>query len=229
MNNQDEMKLLTVTREQFRQQKEALVISLKERDAEVERLNKKLKEMTKLVDSMCVAQKSLNHNEVAPGDQAAALDKARDDIERSERIAKSTNKSSFMALGEKQPKLLSEDVQAKKYGTTPGNNAVKTEVNERQAGLDDAYLRDDSLPTEVFSVIQSYRDRIIKQTKGSQSAALLFDDFFGEIHALLKDQHMREIARIRNEHSVEVIKLRKTLESRLKSASATSVGPVSKT
>jgi len=129
----------------------------------------------------------LNHNETAPGDQAAALDKARDDIERAERIAKSTNRSSFMALGDKQPKLLSEEVQAKHYGTTPGNNAVKNEATERQAGLDDAYLRDDSLPTEVFSVIQSYRDRIIKQTKGSQSAALLFDDFFGEIHALLKD------------------------------------------
>lgn len=30
---------------------------------------------------------------------------------------------------------------------------------------------------------------------------------------------MREIARIRNEHSVEIIKLRKTLDSRLRSAS----------
>jgi hypothetical protein len=30
---------------------------------------------------------------------------------------------------------------------------------------------------------------------------------------------MREIARIRNEHSVEVIKLRKNLESKLRSAS----------
>jgi hypothetical protein len=128
MNNQDEMKLLTVTREQFRQQKEALVFSLKERDGEVERLNKKLKEMTKLVDSMCVAQKSLNHNDSAPADQAAALDKARDDIERADRIAKSTNKSSFMALGDKQPKLLSEEVQAKQYGTTPGNNADKKEA-----------------------------------------------------------------------------------------------------
>lgn len=87
------------------------MFSLKERDGEVERLNKKLKEMTKLVDSMCVAQKSLNHNDSgAPADQAAALDKARDDIERADRIAKSTNKSSFMALGDKQPKLLSEEV-----------------------------------------------------------------------------------------------------------------------
>ena len=48
---------------------------------------------------------------------------------------------------------------------------------------------------------------------------MMFDDFFGEIHALLKDQQMREIARIRNEHSVEVIKLRKNLESKLRSAS----------
>lgn len=53
--------------------------------------------------------------------------------------------------------------------------------------MDDAYLRDDSLPTEIFTVIQSYRDKIIKMTKGSQSAALLLDDFFGEVHSLLKD------------------------------------------
>jgi hypothetical protein len=32
-----------------------------------------------------------------------------------------------MALGEKQPKLLSEEVQAKQYGTTPGNNPEKNE------------------------------------------------------------------------------------------------------
>jgi hypothetical protein len=59
----------------------------------------------------------------------------------------------------------------------------------------------------------------MKMTKGSQSSALLFDDFFGEMHGLLKEQHMREIARIRNEHSVEIIKLRKNLDSRLRSAS----------
>jgi hypothetical protein len=76
-------------------------------------------DMNRLVDSMCVAQRSISHN--APegnnqADQAAALDKARDDIERADRIAKSTNKSSFMALGEKQPKLVSEEIQAKTYG-----------------------------------------------------------------------------------------------------------------
>ena len=35
---------------------------------------------------------------------------------------------------------------------------------------------------------------------------------------------MREIARIRNEHSVEIIKLRKTLDSRLRSASIGKMG-----
>jgi hypothetical protein len=49
---------------------------------------------------------------------------------------------------------------------------------------------------------------------------LVFDDFFGEMHSILKDSHMREIARIRNEHSVEIIKLRKTLDSRLRSVSS---------
>ena len=64
--------------------------------------------MNRLVDSMCVAQRSAA---TAGGDEAAAMDKARDDIERADRIAKSTNKSNFMALGDKQPKLVSEEVQ----------------------------------------------------------------------------------------------------------------------
>lgn len=37
------------------------------------------------------------------------MEKARDEIERSERIARNTNKSSFMSLGDKQPKLISEE------------------------------------------------------------------------------------------------------------------------
>jgi hypothetical protein len=48
---------------------------------------------------------------------------------------------------------------------------------------------------------------------------LLIDDFFSEVHNIMKDSHMREIARIRNEHSVEIMKLRKSLESRITSPS----------
>ncbi|TNV79973.1 hypothetical protein FGO68_gene1178 [Halteria grandinella] len=220
MNNQDEMKLLTVTREQFRQQKEALAEKLKDRDGEIDKLNRRLIEMNRLVDSMCVAQRSVaNNGDGTPAEQAAALDKARDDIERADRIAKSTTKSSFMALGDKQPKLLSEDVQAKQYGTG-GPKTLSNIDGGSSKGGDDAYLRDESLPPEIFNIIQAYREKIMKLTKGSQSAALVFDDFFGEMHSILKDSHMREIARIRNEHSVEIIKLRKNLDSRLRSASS---------
>ena len=60
---------------------------------------------------------------------------------------------------------------------------------------------------------------MIVDSKGGKSTVMLIDDFFGEAHAILKDAHMREIARIRNEHSVEIIKLRKSLESKLKSPS----------
>ena len=40
----------------------------------------------------------------------------------------------------------------------------------------------------------------------------MVDDFFGEAHAILKDSHLREIARIKNENAVEVTKLKKTIE-----------------
>ena len=118
-NNQDEMKLLTVTREQFRQQKEAIAEQLKQRDAEIDKMKRRMMDMNRLVDSMCVAQRSIAHNTEGNVPANEALEKARDDIERADRIAKSTNKSSFMVLGEKQPKLISEEVQAKNYGAAP--------------------------------------------------------------------------------------------------------------
>jgi hypothetical protein len=53
---------------------------------------------------------SKNLNAGSPGSHnGAALEKARDDFERAERIARTTNKSSFMSLGDKQPKLYSEE------------------------------------------------------------------------------------------------------------------------
>jgi hypothetical protein len=40
-------------------------------------------------------------------------------------------------------------------------------------------------------------------SNGKEQCALLIDDFFGEAHAILKDTHLKEIARIRNENNVE--------------------------
>ena len=40
------------------------------------------------------------------------MERARDDLERSERLVRNTNKSSFMNLGDKQPKLVSEELRS---------------------------------------------------------------------------------------------------------------------
>ncbi len=47
---------------------------------------------------------------------------------------------------------------------------------------------------------------------GKHHCALLIDGFFGEAHAILKDTHLKEISRIRNENNVEIMKLNKSLE-----------------
>lgn len=44
---------------------------------------------------------------------------------------------------------------------------------------------------------------------------MIIDDFFGDAHSILKDTHLKEIARIRNENNVEVMKLKKNLEQKL--------------
>lgn len=52
-------------------------------------------------------------------------------------------------------------------------------------------------------------------SKKGQFNSLIIDDFFGDAHAILKDSHLKEIARIRNENNVEIMKLKKSLEQRL--------------
>lgn len=54
-------------------------------------------EQTNMIEQLCVAHKSGYMSE-----------QTRDNIERADRIAKTTNKSSFMGLGERQPNLVSE-------------------------------------------------------------------------------------------------------------------------
>jgi len=52
-------------------------------------------------------------------------------------------------------------------------------------------------------------------SNGKEQCALIIDDFFGDAHSVLKDTHLKEIARIRNENNVEIMKLKKNLEQRL--------------
>jgi hypothetical protein len=64
------------------------------------------------------------------------------------------------------------------------------------------------VPPAVFTLIEEYRDRA-KSMKPGKDLALLIDDFVAQVHEVLKDAHLREIARISNEHRVEVSSLRR--------------------
>lgn len=98
------------------------------------------------MDSMCLAQKNQT-DFVADGDQY--MDHAREDIERAERIARTTNKSSFMGLGEKQPRLVSEE-----HLISGQSNGYPRNVEDPyRAMVDDSYLNDDSIPAEIFNLI----------------------------------------------------------------------------
>lgn len=44
-----------------------------------------------------------------PNQGVDVMEKARDDIERAERLNRTTNRSSFMSLGDRPPKLFSEE------------------------------------------------------------------------------------------------------------------------
>jgi hypothetical protein len=75
-----------------------------------------------------------------------------------------------------------------------------------------SYLSDESVPSSIYTLIDTYRIKARTTHPGDQ-LALLIDDFFGEAHAIMKDANLREIARIRNENAVEIMKLKKVIES----------------
>ena len=76
---------------------------------------------------------------------------------------------------------------------------------------DQSYLTDDSIPSGIFALIDTYREKA-RTSRPGDKLALLIDDFFGEAHGIMKDSHLREIARIKNENAVEVTKLKKSIE-----------------
>lgn len=133
------------------------------------------------------------------------------DAERADRITRQMNRSSFMGLGENPPNLYSEQdpTQAKRV-TIAGDN------NESSGGVfmdrNLSYINDESVPAGIFGLVETFRLKA-KVCQPGNSLALLIDDFFGEAHAIMKDSHLREIARIRNENSVEIMRLKKVIEN----------------
>jgi hypothetical protein len=77
------------------------------------------------------------------------LDKAKDGIERADRIAKTTNKGSFMNLGDNKVVLVSEDINL----TSSKHNYQRSAAEGQRSSFDDSYLNDDTVPAEIFGLI----------------------------------------------------------------------------
>lgn len=105
-----------------------------------------------------------------------------------------------MGLGEHPPKLASET----QHSLLKSNWSTFSDKNTD-------YAKDESVPPQIYTLIESYRERARSMRPGND-LALLIDDFFGEANAILKDSQLREIARIRNENNVQVTKLKRVIE-----------------
>ena len=137
------------------------------------------------------------------------MQKASEEAQRNERITKGANLGTFLHLGEKKTKLTSENEHA--LLQRQKQPRLLTETQKR----DYNYIGDESVPALIFPLIESYRQKVLALSSGKEQCALIIDDFFGDAHSILKDTHLKEIARIRNEHNVEIMKLKKNTEARL--------------
>jgi hypothetical protein len=94
---------------------------------------------------------------------------------RNERIAKQIKRSKFMGLGENPPQLVSES----SHQLLVTNWST---FNERNTD----YIKDESIPPTIFTLIEAYRAKA-RSVRPGNDLALLIDDFFGEVNAILKD------------------------------------------
>lgn len=152
------------------------------------------------------------------------MQKAAEEAQRNERIALGTNRSTFLHLGEKKTKLVSESESSllrRNKPTTAHSSSSRMSSGRPQQVMsesqrrDQVYISDESVPAQIFPLIEQYRARLLEVSNGRPDCVLIIDDFFGEAHNILKDTHLKEIARIKNENNVETMKLKKSLELKL--------------
>ena len=135
---------------------------------------------------------------------SSSLQQISDEQQRSERVAKQVQRSKFMGLGENPPKLASES----QHSLLTTNWSTFSDKNSD-------YLNDNSLPPQIYTLIEKYRGKA-RTVKPGNDLALLIDDFFGEANAVLKDSQLREIARMRNENQIEITKLKRVIDGKNK-------------
>jgi hypothetical protein len=209
----DYEELMRVRENQLKQlnsEREYLVSELKKLDLAHKDLTRRFDDQTRLLTNVASHKKNPAANmQKAPEE---ALTRTTEEAARAERISKQMNRSAFMGLGENPPQLFSES------DSNQGKRVVITDdLNPAHGGgvfndKNQSYLNDESVPSSIYVLIDTYRTKA-KSVRPGDQLALLIDDFFGEAHAIMKDANLREIARIRNENTVEVMKLKKVIEA----------------
>ena len=113
---EEEMKMLTLTREKYRLELETVAKLFKDSESAYGELRMKFDDQTRLLTNVVTHNKNHADSLKTIPDIAASEgngdsgpeERAANEAMRSERIAKSMNRSSFMGLGENNPKLISE-------------------------------------------------------------------------------------------------------------------------
>ena len=197
IEQEEELRNMTVTKEKLAHERDYLLKELKVRDKRNQELELKMDDMARLLQSVTSHNKNpaaqqLNF-EGGPEQQLHSSEAVLEDSKRADRIAGQMNRSAFMGLGENPPKLYSEQ---------------QLNSNNPHFDKDRNYLTDDSVPSAIFALIETYRVKAKQPARGGD----IVDEFFGEAHSIMKDAHLREIARIKNENAVEVMRLKKEIQ-----------------
>ena len=200
------MRKLSLARQKFQAEREHLLIEMTKQEAELKEMRATFDGQFRLIQNLTGHMKNqaalLNDQAAADAEGQTVLEKVSQDAERNERLAKQLSRSRFMGLGENPPQLASE----KEHRLLKSNWDTFSEKNRE-------YMNDESVPPAIYTLIEQYREKA-RSLKPGNDLALIIDDFFGETNAILKDQQLREIARIRNENNVEVTKLKKLVEGK---------------
>ncbi len=214
IEQEEEMRLISVDREKLTLERDYLTQELKTMTQNMEHMQAKYNDQARLLVSVVSHQKNPGVNKSSlGGHEDNGEDMARDESMRADRIARQMNRSSFMGLGENPPRLMSEQDPTQQLRSSlvgPGSGGVIMNSNNFH-DKDQSYLTDESVPSGIYALIDTYRQKARTARPGDQ-LALLIDDFFGEAHAILKDAHLRELARMKNENAVEVTKLKRVIE-----------------
>lgn len=196
------MKKMSAVKQKFTQERLHLITEMQSLERENAELRATNEGQLRLIQNVTGHQKNKGAllNECSTKSGSTALSTASEESARSERLAKQLNRSKFLQLSDNPPPPLACEEEHPLLKT---NWATFSDKNR-------GYLIDESIPPQIYTLIQEYRDKARCHVPGND-LAMLIDDFFADAHQIIKDTQLREIARVRNEANVEIAKLKSSL------------------